>query len=198
MPSATSAQSFAIDFHYGIAWWGQMRLNRSTQEREAFFDYGIGTRISRQISRSASVQADLTIYPEFANNSPGSGTGTRRFRSAGRLGDFRIEGLFGVTAGRQVRMARPFVKAAVGFVDVYPNEQFECGPDYLCLISRGATVPAFELGGGIELAATPRFFYRFDVSERVLKYPETGSDLDSRAGAFVRALRITGGGGWRF
>jgi hypothetical protein len=63
------------------------------------------------------------------------------------------------------------------------------------------TLPALEYGGGVEITASPRQFFRFDVGERVLRYPGPGWD---RAGAlregpfWGQALRLSGGFGFFF
>jgi len=65
----------------------------------------------------------------------------------------------------------------------------------------GPTLPAYEIGGGIDVSATPRTFFRADIADRILKYP--GPTLSRNfsvndEGFLGHAIRFTIGGGIRF
>lgn len=65
----------------------------------------------------------------------------------------------------------------------------------------GRTLPAYEIGGGVDVQATARTFVRADVADRILKYPGPTFDshFDVRDDGFLgHALRFTIGGGIRF
>ena len=94
----------------------------------------------------------------------------------------RLEGLFGVTVGPRMHRVRPFAKAAAGFLKVGATPgAFACiaifPPPLNCALAGGDTLPAFEIGGGVEIDATSRAFIRADVTDRILKYP--GPTFDS-------------------
>ena len=66
----------------------------------------------------------------------------------------------------------------------------------------GPTLPAYEIGGGIEVSATPRTLFRADIGDRILKYPgptfRNGLRDRVEDGFLGHALRFTIGGGIRF
>jgi hypothetical protein len=118
----------------------------------------------------------------------------------------RFEGLFGVTVGPKLPGARPFVKAAAGFLDVSRSPSaFPClaiyPPPLSCQLAGGQTLQAYDLGGGLEIDAPARVFIRGDVSGRILKYPgpAINTNREVRDAAFFGiALRFTLGAGIRF
>ena len=116
------------------------------------------------------VEADLTWYPsDFQQESA-------------PFSRQRVEGLFGATIGPRLNGVRPFAKASAGFLKVSPTTgAFACiaifPPPLACLLAGGDTLPAFEIGGGIEADAGSRYFFRADVTDRILKYP--GPTFDS-------------------
>ncbi|MEP6783152.1 MAG: hypothetical protein ABI983_05745, partial [Acidobacteriota bacterium] len=138
--------------------------------------------------------ADLSWYP---SDFP---TGAVPFSGS------RIEGLFGVTVGPKIDRIRPFVKAAAGFLDIANTPiAFACvaifPPPLACVLAGGHTLPAYEIGGGVEIDASSKTCIRADVSDRILKYP--GPSFDSNFerrddGFFGGALRDQFGVGIRF
>ena len=118
----------------------------------------------------------------------------------------RLEGLFGVTVGPRLDRIRPFAKAAAGFLKVGATPgAFACiaifPPPLNCVLAGGATLPAYEFGGGVEIGVTDRGFFRADLTDRVLKYPGPTFDanFERRDDGFLgHAVRITLGAGLRF
>ncbi|MEX2271618.1 MAG: hypothetical protein WD690_09115, partial [Vicinamibacterales bacterium] len=140
------------------------------------------------------VDADLTWYPsDFPSD---------RFAFSGS----RFEGLFGVTVRPHINRIRPFAKAAAGFLrSSEAPEPFACiaifPPPLSCLMAAGHTMPAFEIGGGVELSTTRTTFLRVDVADRIVEYPgpSFGANFEVRDAAFFgHAVRFTIGGGVRF
>ena len=91
-------------------------------------------------------------------------------------------GTFGATIGPRINRVRPFAKAAAGFLRVGETPiAFACvtifPPPLACVLAGGATLQAYEVGGGIEVDASARTFLRADISDRILKYP--GPTFDS-------------------
>lgn len=182
--SAASAQSFAAGIHVASANWSEFEGH----------DLGVGGRLTWQPSSMLGVDADLTFYPaDFPDGSvPFSGR--------------RVEGLFGATVGPRFNRVRPFAKAAAGFLKVGKTPVvFVCltifPPPLGCVMAGGPTLPAYEIGGGIEIDATSKVFIRADVTDRILKYPGPAfySNLEVHDdGFFGHALRFTVGGGIRF
>jgi hypothetical protein len=179
------AQTFGAGVHFATAQWSEFDGN----------DPGVGARFTWMPSSLAGIDADVTWYPrDFPPDSamPFSGG--------------RIEGLFGVTIGPRLNAMRPFVKAGAGFLNVAATPRgFACiaifPPPLACALAGGRTLPAYEIGGGIDVTATPRTFVRVDLGDRILKYPGPTLRPDfslNEDGFHGHAIRLTIGGGVRF
>ena len=153
-PSSSLAQSFEAGLHIPVARWSEFDGN----------DIGVGGRVTWKPSPLIGVEADLSWYPsDFPSDS---------FAFSGS----RIEGLFGVTVGPQIDRVRPFAKVAGGFLrSAEAPEPFACiaifPPPLNCLLAAGHTMPAFEIGGGVQFDVASSTFARVDVSGRWLRYP---------------------------
>jgi hypothetical protein len=183
-PTPAAAQSFAIGGHFTSSRWSEFDGA----------DNGFGGRVTWMPSSMIGVDADLTWYPSD-------------FEPDGvPFSQKRFEGLFGATIGPRLSGVRPFAKVSAGFLNVSPSGgAFACiaifPPPLACLLAGGDTLPAFEIGGGVEIDATSRAFIRVDVADRVLKYPGPtfGPDFEIRdEGFFGHALRLTLGAGFKF
>ena len=183
IPSAAVAQSFEASGHFAASQWSEFDGN----------DLGFGGRLTWKPSSMIGVDADLTWYP---SDFPDRAAFTRS----------RFEGLFGVTVGPRLNRVRPFAKASAGFLNVGEAPgAFACiaifPPPLSCLLAAGDTLPAYEIGGGLEIDATARTFIRADVTDRILRYPGPTFDDDFQIredGFFGHALRFTIGAGLRF
>jgi len=183
IPIPARAQSFEAGAHFAASQWSEFDGN----------DLGFGLRLTWKPSSIIGVDADLTWYP---SDFPDRIAFTRS----------RLEGLFGVTVGPRLNRVRPFAKAAAGFLNVGETPgAFAClaifPPPLNCALAGGDTLPAYEIGGGLEIDATARTFIRADVADRILQYP--GPTFDDNfaireQGFAGHALRFTIGGGVRF
>jgi hypothetical protein len=177
------AQSLEVGAHVAGARWSEFDGT----------DFGIGGRLTWKPTAVIGVDANLTWYPD-------------QFDRVDSLRSDRLEGLFGVTVGPKINRLRPFVKGAAGFLKVNGiSEGFPCiaifPPPVSCVLNGGYTMPAYEIGGGVEVDVTSRFYVRGDVSTRILRYPYPTFDGDFRPhekAYFGGALRFTIGGGFRF
>lgn len=177
------AQSIEASAHVAAAQWSEFEGN----------DLGFGGRVTWKPSSTIGIDADLTWYP---SDFPDGIAFTRS----------RFEGLFGATIGPRLNRVRPFAKAAAGFLKVGATPgAFACiaifPPPLNCALAGGDTLPAYEIGGGVEVDATPRTFIRVDLADRILKYPGPTFDAEFNVrdeGFFGHALRFTFGGGVRF
>jgi hypothetical protein len=182
--SSVHGQSFEAGVHLASSQWSEFEGA----------DVGVGGRFTWTPSSLIGVDADLTWYP--------SDFPPERFAFSGS----RFEGLFGVTLGPRVNRLRPFAKAAAGFLrSSEAPEPFACiaifPPPLNCLMAAGHTMPAFEIGGGVQVTTTQTTFLRFDVADRIVEYPGPafGPNLELRDDAFFgHAVRFTIGGGFRF
>jgi hypothetical protein len=188
--------SFVLCSHPAVAQSleGSVHLAASQWSEFDGTDLGVGGRFTWQAISLIGVDADLTWYP--------SDFPSERFAFSGS----RLEGLFGVTLGPQVHRIRPFAKAAAGFLrSSEAPEPFACiaifPPPLDCVMAAGHTMPAFEIGGGVQVRTTQTTFLRFDVADRIVEYPGPafGPNLELRDDAFFgHAVRFTIGGGFRF
>jgi hypothetical protein len=182
-PLSVSAQSFEASAHFAASQWSEFDGN----------DLGFGGRLTWKPSSLIGIDADLTWYP---SGFPDRIAFTRN----------RFEGLFGVTVGPRLSRVRPFAKASAGFLNVGETPGgFACiaifPPPLSCVLAGGDTLPAYEIGGGLEIDATARTFIRGDVTDRILRYPGPTFDknFEVREDEFVgHALRFTIAAGFRF
>ncbi|HEX8029387.1 MAG TPA: hypothetical protein VF491_13030 [Vicinamibacterales bacterium] len=183
LASAASAQSVEATVHLASSQWSHFDGT----------DIGFGGRLTWKPIGLIGIEGDLTWYPgEFPPDGiPFTGN--------------RVEGLFGVTVGPQLPGFRPFVKAGAGFMNVgeadSPQVCIAIYPPPLSCIMGGQNMQAFEFGGGVELLPTGRAILRFDLTDRVLKYPAPSFDSDREVHDnpfWGHAVRLTVGAGWRF
>jgi len=181
-----SAQSMRAGVHLSSARWSEFDG----------IDKGIGGRVSWMPVPLVGVEGELTWYPkEFAPD------------SAVPFSRRRVEGLFGATVGPRVGRWRPFARAAAGFLKVGATSgAFACiaifPPPLPCVLAGGQTLPAYEIGGGLELdfAAAP-IFMRADFADRILKYPGPTLNQDftrNDEGFLGHAFHFTIAAGIRF
>ena len=161
-PRTASAQSRVPRFDAG----GQIVATAWDQFEAS--DFGFGGRFAWHPHRLLAAEAELDLYP-------GDFPGGRAF--SGR----RVEGLFGVTAGPRFARVRLFGKLRAGFVRVEEApEPFACilifPPPLACTLAAGRTLPAIDVGGGIEASVTPRTFIRVDAGDRMTRYPGPAFD----------------------
>ena len=156
-------------------------------------DAGVGGRFTWFPVESAGVESEVTLYPGgFPDESPFSRG--------------RTEGLFGITVGPRLERVRPFARLRAGFLNIREASQpFACiliyPPPLACTLAAGQTVPAFDLGGGVELLASERLLVRIDVGDRLLKYagPVLDADREVRNDSFYsHELRLAAGVAFRF
>ncbi|HEY5619397.1 MAG TPA: hypothetical protein VIK60_15765 [Vicinamibacterales bacterium] len=156
-------------------------------------DTGLGGRVSWRPRRFLGLEAELNVFPtDFPDPRP---------FSRGRL-----EGLFGATAGVAFDRIRPFARVRSGFVTVQASpEPFACiliyPPPLTCTLAAGRTLPAVDLGGGVDINTTARTFVRVDIGDRLLRYPAPVFDADRvvrQDPFFVHEFRVATGVGVRF
>lgn len=156
-------------------------------------DAGVGGRLSWHPVPLVGAEAEVTYFP-------------KSFTDAPSVDSSRVEGLFGITVGPRVGLIRPFAKARAGFMTFretsVPSVCIAIFPPPLtCVLAAGDTVPAFDLGGGVEIYPTGRTFLRLDLSDRILRYPGPTIDAEGvrRSDSFFgHDFRFAVGAGVRF
>jgi Outer membrane protein beta-barrel domain len=181
-----AAQSLQVSGHVATAQWSEFDGG----------DFGVGGRLTWKPSSFIGVDAEATWYP--SDFQPDGAAFSRQ----------RVEGMLGLTFGPRLDRVRPFAKASAGFLKVSPTSGgFACiaiyPPPLACRLAGGDTLPVFEIGGGIEVDAASRIFFRADLTERILRYPGPvfrGSGLDNLVDEdfFGGALKLLVGAGLRF
>jgi len=142
-------------------------------------DFGVGGRLGWRTGALLSFEGELNVFPGKYPDTPAAFS--RR----------RVEGLFGLTAGRRFGALRLFGKFRAGFLDVQEAPApVVCilifPPPLSCTLAAGRTMAAFDLGGGVDMDVTPRTFIRVEASDRVLKYPAS----DEHAVRFAAAAGV--------
>lgn len=186
-PLTTAAQSGEPQFRLGVQFVGA-----SSGEFDKT-DLGVSGGVAWHPVPFLGLEANMGLYPNDFANAPS-------------FSQSRVEGFFGMTLGPRLGRFRPFAKVQPGFVVFRsPREPMACvlifPPPLTCVLAAGGTVAAVDLGGGIEVFSTRRSFLRFDVSDRMLRYPgptfDTGGTVRNAA-FFSHDFRVAAGGGWRF
>lgn len=182
--SPVSAQSFDLGAHFVAAQWSEFDGT----------DLGVGARLAWKPTPLLGIEGELNWYPSDYPGAMVAFTGSR------------VEGLGAVTAGPRLGRMRPFARLGAGFLRASPAPApFACiaifPPPLHCLLAAGDTMPAVEIGGGLEIATSGRTFLRFDAVDRILRYPGPTfgpADEISEEGFFGHAFKFSVGAGWRF
>ena len=118
----------------------------------------------------------------------------------------RTEFAFGVTVGPRLGRIRPFGRVRSGLLSlgeapgpvacilIYP-------PPLACTLAGGGSFFMLDFGGGVEMDASRRTFLRFDIGDRLTRYPGPSiarGQTVHEEGFFGHDLRVAVGAGWRF
>lgn len=102
---------------------------------------------------------------------------------SGQVEESPRRGIFGGESGDYRCRARPAVRTREARLRrrprvVGPVRQYSHLPAAALLLAEGRTLPALDVGGGIEVAATRRTLLRADLGDPVLRYPAPVFDHD--------------------
>jgi hypothetical protein len=157
-------------------------------------DVGVGGRLAWKATPRLGLEGEVTFYPgEFPGDRPA-------------FSSHRVEGLFGATFGPRFGRWRPFARGRTGFVAFGGASQpIACiaifPPPLSCQLAAGETLFALDFGGGLEIDATARTFFRVDLGDRMVRYPGPVFDEDLNVredGFYDHDFRVAFGGGFRF
>jgi hypothetical protein len=185
LPITARAQSkpFQVSAHFASA--------NSTEFDQT--DLGVGGRISWNPVSLIGFESELTFFPAA-------------FPDGFAFSSSRLESLSGITFGPRFDRVRPFARLRAGFqryagspealicIQIFP-------PPLICEMASGPTVPAFDVGGGVEISTSGSTFLRADIGDRMLKYPGPASSkgrLIPESGFIGHDFRFALGGGLTF
>jgi hypothetical protein len=136
---------------------------------------GFGGRIGYNLTSNVAVEAELNFFP-----------GADSFSVPAFNGGYKIQGLFGVKAGKRFDKVGIFGKARPGFLseskgEVQPRANSLCiamvsifPPPVGCFETTSTTSLAFDLGGVVEIYPTKRTIIRFDAGDTMVRLSERG------------------------
>jgi molybdate transport system substrate-binding protein len=156
-------------------------------------DTGFGGRAAWLPTAALSIEGEVNVFPSD-------------FPRSGGFSGQRLEALFGVTAGPAFSRVRPFAKFRPGLLRIgEASGPIVCvlifPPPLSCTLASGRTLAAFDVGGGLQVRAASRTFFRVDAGDRIIRYP--GQVFDSQFNLrdspfFSHDFRLTVGGGIQF
>lgn len=125
-------------------------------------DFGLGAQFGYRLTSAIFLEAELNFFP-------GDLTEDRPFSS------HRLEGLFGIRAGRRWERAGVFAKLRPGFLTFgEAAHPFPCiriyPPPLECSLALGDTVSTIDFGGVLELYPWPRTFVRLDAGDQMIRF----------------------------
>lgn len=123
--------------------------------------YGFGGRVGYGVNSNFSVEAELNYFPRD------------RFGEGGR----KVQGLFGVKAGKRFESVGVYAKLRPGFVN-FSRGDFARRPNVICIPenaagcyeSEGTTNFALDAGGVVELHTSKRTFFRLDAGDTMIRF----------------------------
>jgi len=150
---------------------------------------GFGGRIGYNLTTNIAIEAELTFFP-----------GADSFSVPDAFkGGHKIEGLFGVKAGKRFDKVGIFAKARPGFLyaskgDLQPRTDVLCiamvnifPPPAGCFETISKSSFAVDLGGVVEVYPTKRTIIRFDAGDTIVRRGERTVPVVLNPGAGVLA-----------
>jgi len=155
-------------------------------------DTGVGLRLGFGLSRALALDATLAAFP--------ADLGDPAFSAS------RFQAALGLRVARRGKKAAVFAAARGGVARFAQSpEPFACvkiyPPPLACVLAAGQTLPAWTLGGGLELYPSPRTVLRLEAADQLLRYPGPAFDGERQrreTDFWDHDLRATLGLGWRF
>ena len=153
-------------------------------------NYGVGGRFTYNLTGYIALEAELTFHPKergffFGGLFPPFFSGTQ-------IGGRRVEGLFGVKAGKRWEKFGVFAKARPGFMHFTHVPDCPSGLVEQCSTG-GKTEFAFDIGGVVEYYLSRRFVVRFDVGDTIIKYGKLNRAVTTEFPDIIFPAKVGGG-----
>ena len=151
---------------------------------------GFGGRFGYNLTKDIALETELNFFP---------GAGSFSVPDAFK-GGHKIQGLFGVKAGKRFDKVGIFGKARPGFIhaskgDLQPRPNTACiaifPPPAGCFETTSKNNFAFDLGGVVEVYPTKRSIIRFDAGDTIVRLSERNVPGVLNPGSlFVALIRV--------
>jgi hypothetical protein len=160
-------------------------------------DPGVGGRVTYNVFDHIALEGEVSFFPKqlFKSNIPESR---------------RVEGLFGLKAGMRWKKAGIFGKVRPGFMHFGMNEKrvTTCAEIFApfiipgCVLAKGATEFALDVGGVAEVYPARNLVVRFDLGDTIINFdkgiiPRSGGIILNKS-ATTHNLQFSAGVGIRF
>ncbi|HEX7957999.1 MAG TPA: hypothetical protein VF508_13705 [Pyrinomonadaceae bacterium] len=141
-------------------------VNTTTVEQRRA-EVGFGARVGYSFNRYVTAEAEVNYFPREVALTDPDFTGGRK-----------LQGLFGVKAGRRYESFGVFAKARPGFVNFSEGDLFQPAgtgciaispPPLGCFVTRARTDFAVDVGGVLELYPSARTIIRLDAGDTILR-----------------------------
>lgn len=153
-------------------------------------NYGIGGRLTYNLNNAIALEGELTFHPKERGIRIGGLFPP--FTSGVLIGGQRLEGLFGVKAGKRWGKFGIFAKARPGFMRF--SEVSDCpGGDRARCTQGGKTQFALDIGGVLEYYPTRRFVVRFDAGDTIIRYGKLSRAVTAALPEALAPVQFGGG-----
>lgn len=173
------AQTETPKFEVG-AQFSLLRFDRSNPDFKVN-DFGVGGRITWNLNSHLSAEAEFNFFPERGENT---------FR-----GGRKIQGLFGMKAGKRSDRLGIFAKFRPGFIH-FDKRIVLCPPGVVCpavIQFYSRTEVALDAGGVLEFYPSRATAVRFDLGDTIVRFRDAGYPAKS-----THNLQFSAGFGFRF
>jgi hypothetical protein len=166
---------FEVGAQFSLLRFGRINPNLTVT------DPGVGVRVIWNINDYLSAEAEFNYYAERDENAARGGR--------------KIQGLFGVKAGKRSDHFGVFAKFRPGFID-FDKRLVRCPPGAICpavIRYYSKTEAAFDAGGVVEFYPSRSTTVRIDLGDTIIRFRDPGYPTQT-----THNLQFSAGFGFRF
>jgi hypothetical protein len=156
-------QKFEVSAHFTMLSVPTRTSNGTVLAEDRANVPGFGGRFGYNFSKYFGLEAEVNFFP----------------RDREVEGGRKIQGLFGMKAGKRSERFGLFGKARMGFIRYEKGDYFQFGgcptvfpPPLGCFTPVATTNLAFDLGGVIEVYPSKRTLFRFDAGDTIVHFSQ--------------------------